>query len=144
MNLSRHIKIIDFVTTGNYASGTASRNGDSVDMSGWDGLLFICPMAAIAGSAVGDIHLETSINDSDFTDLEGTKVAIADDDDDQIFVIDLYRPLERYIRGVITKNGANAQAECPCYIQYTGRKLPVSNMGADQYELHTSPARGTK
>jgi len=77
-------------------------------------------------------------------DLTGTAIATADDDDDEIFVSDLYRPLERFVRIVVTKDASNAAAESAIYIQYKGKKLPVEDMGADEYELHVSPAEGTK
>lgn len=143
MNLSKHIKISDCL---DYASGTATRNGATLDMSGWDGVLVVCKHATIAGSAAGDIHMEQGADSglSDAADLAGTAIAIADDDDDQTFVIDLYKPTERYVRAVVTKNAANAQAESVLYIQYRGRKLPVTDMGAEAYELHVSPAEGTK
>ena len=143
MNLSKHIKHTLGLA---YASGTATRNGAILDMQGWDGVLMILTNATLAGSAAGDIHAESGAESdmSDAADLAGTKIAIADDDDDHVFCIDLYRPRERYVRGVITKNGANAQAESMMYIQYRGRKLPVADAGFDEYELHVSPAEGTK
>lgn len=143
MNLSKDIKV---TTCLDYASGTASRNGATLDMSGWDGVVAIIKHATIAGSAVGDFHWEqgAASNLSDAADLTGTAIAVADDDDDEVWVSDLYRPLERYVRGVITKDASHAQAETVIYIQYRGSKLPVSNAGADAFELHVSPAEGTK
>ena len=143
MNLSKHIKVTVALA---YASGTASRNGAELDMSGWDGVLFIVTHATLATGAVGDIHMEqdTATGMGSAADLEGTKIAIADDDDDQIFCIDLYRPRERFVRGVVTKDASNAQAESAIYIQYRGAKLPVSKAGFNEYELHVSPAEGTK
>ena len=143
MNLSRHIK----VTVGlAYASGTATRNGAELDMSGWDGVLMIMTTATVAAGAVGDLHAEqdTATGMGSAADLAGTAQAVGEDNDDEIYVLDLYRPLERFVRGVVTKDGSNAQAESLIYIQYTGRKLPVTDMGADNYELHVSPAEGTK
>lgn len=143
MQLSQHIKYTLGLA---YASGTASRNGAELDMSGWDGVLMILTNATLASSAAGDLHAEGTATSGTYSsaDLLGTKIAIADDDDDQVMCLDIYRPLLRYIRGVVTKNGSNAQAESLMYIQYTGRKLPVSDSGFDEYELHISPALGTK
>jgi len=143
MNLSRHIKVTQALA---YASGTAVRNGAEVDMQGWDGVIAIVTMATIASSAVGDIHWEqdTATGMGSAADLTGTAIATADDDDDEIFVSDLYRPLERFVRIVVTKDTSNAAAESAIYIQYKGKKLPVEDMGADEYELHASPAEGTK
>lgn len=141
MALSENIEIADCL---DYASGTSSRDGTSVDMQNWEGVMFICKHATIASSASGDLHLETSSDDSSFNDLEGTKIAVADDDDDEVFVLDLFRPQERYVRPVVTKDGSNAQAETVVAVKYRGRKVPVTDAGADEYELHISPDEGTK
>jgi hypothetical protein len=143
MNLSKHIKYSLGLV---YANGSAVRNGAIIDMSGWDGVLIIVSNAAIAVGAVGDVHAESGAqsNMSDAADLTGTAIATAADDDNEVKCIDLYRPRERYVRGVITKDTSNNQAESMMYIQYRGRKLPVSDSGFDEYELHISPAEGTK
>jgi len=143
MNLSRHIKVTQALA---YASGTAARNGAEVDMQGWDGVIAIVTMATIASSAVGDIHWEqdTATGMGSAQDLTGTAIATDEESDDEIFVSDLYRPLERFVRIVVTKDASNAAAESAIYIQYKGKKLPVEDMGADEYELHVSPAEGTK
>ena len=143
MNLSRHIKVTQALA---YASGTAVRNGAEVDMQGWDGVIAIVTMATIASSAVGDIHWEqdTATGMGSAADLTGTAIATDEESDDEIFVSDLYRPLERFVRIVVTKDASNAAAESAIYIQYKGKKLPVEDMGADEYELHVSPAEGTK
>ena len=143
MNLGKNVKIVNAL---DYVSGTSSRNGAEVDMQDWDGILAIVKMATIAGSAAGDIHWEqdTATGMASAADLEGTAIAIADDDDDQIFVSELYKPQERFVRIVVTKDSSHAQAESAVYILYQGRKVPVSDMGADEYELHVSPDEGTK
>lgn len=143
MNLSKHIKMTKCLA---YASGTASRDGAELDMVGWDGVLAIVINATIGSSASGDFHWEQDVvtGMGGAADLTGTKIAIVDGDSDKVVISDLYRPRERFVRGVITKDGSHAQAESVIYLQYRGRKLPVANMGADSYELHVSPAEGTK
>jgi len=131
-----------------YAEANAAREGAVLDMEGFDGVIGIVHCAAIAGSAVGDIHFEqdNAVGMGGAADLEGTAIAIADDDDDQIFACDLYRPREQFVRAVVTKNGANNQAESAIYIQYKARKEPVVNTEADvlTLEQHASPDEGTK
>ncbi|KPK71860.1 MAG: hypothetical protein AMJ84_05445 [Acidithiobacillales bacterium SM23_46] len=143
MNLGKQIKI---TTALDYAEAAASRNGAVLDMAGWDGVIGVVKHAAIATGAAGDIHWEQGedSNLNDAADLAGTKIAVADDDDDQVFVSELYKPRERYVRLVVTKDASHNQAESAIYIQYRGRKQPVSKAGADEYELHISPAEGTK
>jgi len=143
--LSDKVKISEMLP---YLSGTAARNGAALDMEGFEGVLIIVKHATLAGSAAGDVHAEQGDESdcSDGADLLGTKIAVADDDDDQIFILDIFRPRKRYIRGVVTKNEAQAQAESAIYVQYGARKQPVVNAVADTVEIeqHLSPAEGTK
>ena len=82
---------------------------------------------------------------SDAADLAGTGITVAADDDNQIFVLDIFQPAERYVRVVVDKDAANATAEDAIYIQYAGRTVPFDNNQTDAvtYELHVSPAEGT-
>ena len=144
MNLSSHTQI----RTGlDYASGSTDRNGDVFDTAGFEGVLMCFKFAAIATGAVTSIKAQQGAvsNMSDATDLAGTAQSVADDDDNQIFIIDIYKPLERYVRGVVDKDASNATAEMMFYIGYGARELPTTMTLADEvtYERHISPAEGT-
>ena len=78
-------------------------------------------------------------------DLTGTSQTVAANDDDQIFIIDLYRPLERYVRVVIDKDASNAVGASAIYVQYGASEGPVVQTVTDEvtYELHVSPVEGT-
>lgn len=144
MNLSADVKV---TTALDYASGSADRNGVTLDMLGYEGVLIIVKFATIATGAVTAIKAQqgAASNLSDAADLAGTGRAVADDDDNQIFQIDIFKPTERYVRLVIDKDASNATAESAIYIQYGAHKLPVSNNVTDAVttELHVSPAEGT-
>jgi len=141
------IKNVKISTALDYASGSSSRNGAIVDMQNYDGVLMIVKFATIANGATTSIKAQQGqlANMSDAADLAGTAISVADDDDNQIFVIDLYKPRERYVRLVVTKDGSNNAAESAIYVQYSGRKMPIDNNVTDAvtYELHVSPAEGT-
>lgn len=144
MNLGKDTKI---TTALDYASGTADRDGAALDMQGYEGVLMIVKFATIAAGATTSIKAQQGAQSdlSDAADLEGTGITVAADDDDQVFVIDLYRPQERYVRLVVDKDGSNAAAESAVYIQYGPRNRPVDNNVTDEvtYELHVSPDEGT-
>ena len=76
-------------------------------------------------------------------DLEGTAQTIADDDDDETFYIDLYRPRERYVRVVVDRATQNAVVASAEYIQYGPRKKPITHGTGVSGETHASPAEGT-
>lgn len=144
MSLSQDVKI---TTALDYASAATDRNGATLDMQGFEGVLMIVKFATIAASAVTAIKAQQGAESdlSDAADLAGTGQTVADDDDNQVFVIDLKNPTERYVRLVVDKDGTNATAESAVYIQYGAKKLPISNNVANAVttELHVSPAEGT-
>lgn len=141
------IKNIKITSALDYASGSADRNGAVLDMSGYEGVLMIVKFATIASGATAKIKAQQGAQSdlSDAADLAGTGISVADDDDNQIFIIDLHKPQERYVRVVVDKDGSNATAESAIYIQYGGSKFPINNNVADAvtYELHVSPDEGT-
>lgn len=130
-----------------YASGTADRNGATLDMQNFESVKMIVKFAAIADGAVTSIKAQQGdeSNLSDASDLEGSGQTIAADDDDQIFIIDLVKPTKRYVRVVIDKDAANAVAEMALYEQYDPREKPVTLTVADEvtYERLISPDEGT-
>ena len=145
MNLGSNVY---FTTCLAYASGTAARNGAELDMQGYDGVMAIMMVAAAGASNTGDLHFETATvtGFSGGTDLLGTAIVTDGDSDDEIFVVEIYKPLERYLRAVVTKDTTNTIAESVIYLQYKGAKRPTDNIVTDvcTHELHVSPARGTK
>jgi hypothetical protein len=144
MNLSQNVKVVSAL---DYASGASDRNGATLDMQGYEGVLMIVKLAAVATGATVSIKAQqgTKSDASDMADLAGTGVTVADDDDNQVFMIDLYRPAERYVRLVVDNDGTNASAQAAVYVQYGAAKRPVSNNVTDAVttELHVSPAEGT-
>ncbi len=144
MNLSKDVKITSAL---DHAEASADRNGATLDMEGYEGVLMVVKFGDIAGSAVTSIKAQqgAASNLSDAADLEGTGITVADDDDNQIFVIDVYRPQERYVRVVVDKDASHNTEEMAWYIQYGPKKKPVDNNVADTIttELHVSPAEGT-
>ena len=140
--LSENIKI---TTALDYASGTADRNGATLDMKGYDGVLVVCKLATIATNATTSIKMQSGAASdmSDAADLTGTGVTIADDDDNEVKFIDLYQPRERYVRCVMDKDTSNACAESVVYIQYRGKSAPVTQPSGVEGETHQSPAEGT-
>lgn len=148
MNLSKNDKISIAITPTEGVAGTADINGAILDMQGFEGVLMAVTFGAITGSAVTSIKAQqgAASNLSDAADLAGTAQTIADDDDDQTFYIDLFRPTERYVRLVVDRGTQNAVVASATYIQYgiqSARKAPVTHGTNVSGELHVSPAEGT-
>lgn len=139
---------LKITTALDYASGTADRTGATLDMSGYQGVLMVVKLATVAAGGTNSIKAQSGAASdlSDAADLLGTAQTIADDDDNQIFVINLYQPQERYVRLYVDKDATNACAESALYIQYGGAgALPKLASVADTLtlETHFGPAEGT-
>lgn len=130
-----------------YTSASADRSGAAFDMAACEQVLGVVKFAAVASSAVTSIHWQMA-DDSSFAvnaeTCEGTKIDVADDDDNQVFASMLTKPRRRYVRIVINKDASNATAEVAVYIGLNVKKSPPDNSEADvTYEEHVSPASGT-
>ena len=130
-----------------YASGTADRPGAALDMAGFDGVLMGVKFAAIATGCTTSIKAQCH-DDASFgspSDIEGTAITVADSDDEQIFLIDIVEPPQRYVRVYVDKDTSNASGEMAWYVQYKAKNLPQSNNVTDKVtcELHVAPVVGT-
>ena len=147
MGNAKGITDVKITSALDYASGTADRTGAILDMIDYRGVLMIVKLAVIATGGTNSIKAQqdTAANMGTAADLLGSAQTIVDDDDNQIFVIDLFEPAERYVRLYVDKDTSNAMAESAIYVQYGARKRPVENTVTDlvTYERHMSPAEGT-
>ena len=145
MNFSKQIKITQAITPTDGAAGTADINGTTLDMQGFEGVLVEVVFGTITSGAVTSIKMQqdTASNMGTAADLTGTAQTVADDDDDQIFYIDLYKPLERYVRLVVDRGTQNAVVAGATYLQYGAHEQPVSHGATVSGEIHISPAEGT-
>jgi hypothetical protein len=127
------------------AAGATAVNSDIIDMAGYEGVRFILAMGAItAGAATSaKVQQNTANSGTGMADLEGSLQTIADDDDNQIFVFDVYRPRERYLRLAISRATQNSAVDGLVVEYYGGRKQPPTEPATTTTEKHSSPAEGT-
>lgn len=137
MNLLKNTKLTKVLALS--ASAGTALNTASVDMQGFEGVMFFGRMAT--NNAANFANLAQSIDDTTFNDLLGTKVVPGDDADS--FCIDVYRPLERYVRLEVDRGGANTIVGDIYAIQYGARKAPTSQGATIDSEMHISPIEGT-
>jgi len=143
MILSQHVKIIKVsAATG---AGQTAINSTAVDMKGYEGVLFMVTVLAITTAGVQSINAAQDVaSNGSFTDLLGSKVTIADDDDNQTFWLDVYQPSKRYVRLEVAR-GTQDSAFGEIYaIMYGAHQLPeVNNTATVTGEAHLTPAEGT-
>lgn len=139
MNLSEVVKI----TKVHAAEGAAAAThySDIVDMADWDGVIFLASIGTAATNNGVKAQQDTDSAGATMADLEGT--SILSDGTQTDFVLDIYRPSERYVRLAVLR-GVSSTIESMWAIQYRGRKMPVDNeTTAQAAEMHASPAEGT-
>lgn len=140
MNLSTRIKM---TKVGDYASAaTSAVNSTAIDMSGYDGVLFLTTMAvANAGNTINAAQGALS-DGSDAADIEGSKVVCTGAK--EALWLDVYKPKDRYVRLEAVRTASSAMGEIYA-IQYGGRILPEDNVTAGTLtgKLLISPAEGT-
>lgn len=145
MNLSKNYKITRVENAA--AAGQTAVDSDSVDMANFEGVEFEVLMGSITTGGVQSAKLQQSEDDGDadgWSDIEGTSQTIADDDDNQVFVLEVRRPTKRYVRCTVSRATQNSVVDGIVARRYGGRVKPATN-GATigGVETHASPEEGT-
>lgn len=131
MNLVKNTDIRECLAPIAAASNTDS-NTDIIDMQGYDGAVFITPITDSVDTGVAALTIEqnTANSDTGMAALSGavhTKTSAANDDlNNTCLVVDIYKPRERYIQGVVTSTTANIAFGNTLVIKYKGSKAPVT------------------
>lgn len=140
MNLSSDTKLR--LIKAAQVAGTSAVESTVVDMSGFEGvLLFGTINVANAGNYI-KAQSGTDATVTDAADLTGTKVVCGYTG--EVLWIDLYRPLERYVRMVGIRGSSTATGDFYAML-YGAHTKPTDNLEDDVIdgELHVSPAEGT-
>ena len=140
---TKRIKVDGTNYTG--AANTTDLTSEYVDTQGFEGARFICGFGAITSGAVTSVKVQQcDTSGGNYADLEGTGITVADDDDNQITVVEVYRPRERYLKHVVDRGTQNAVIDFLIVELYGAIEQPVSadSMTVSQ-EIHNSPAEGT-
>jgi hypothetical protein len=121
------------------------QNSDILDMQCYDGVCFIVPVTDSVATGVARLTVEQNSENSDsgMAALSGAEAAgacaVNDDLNDKLLIVDVYRPRERFVQGVITSETANIAFGNMIAVQYNGSKFPV---GADPSVIQAISAFG--
>lgn len=127
-----------------HATGSADRNGTTIDLQGFHGVAFAVHFGAVAGSATVIKAQGGHLADmSDAVDLAGTAQSVVDADDDKVFIVDIANARHRYVRLLVDKDGANSTTESAVAYLYNADKVPVVQPSDALAEFHHAPAAGT-
>ena len=132
------------IASGSRAAGMADINGGSFDCQKYRSLAAILEFEDIEANAVTSTHWEGSDNSTTWKDLEGTKIDVAADDDNQVLVTGLERPVHRYNRIVVDRGTANAALHTALYMAGWARDTDVVH-DSDVHSVtwFASPDEGT-
>lgn len=127
MNLASNIKI-SWVKALIASSDSTDGNTAILDMAGFDGVVFVTPVTtATAGSVVAlTVEENTANSDSGMTAIAGAVATKTSPANGTLLVVDVYRPREQYVQGVITSATQAATFDATIAIQYKGSKLPIA------------------
>lgn len=132
LNVTEIIKAADGATS----AGT-DVNGITIDTSDCEGVILF---ARIATANVGNfLKAQEGDTTSPTADIAGSKVIATTNGD--VVALDIYKPLKRYLRGVIVRAGANTVTGDLFAVKYGAKKLPDN--GASVNKIIASPAAGT-
>lgn len=144
--LGPDIKVIDNAVAATAAGATAV-NGATIDMAGYEGVVFIVRFGALTATQVTSLKAQQDSDSGGGTmaDLLGSKTAnLADGDSGKSLMLDIFRPAKRYVRCVVNRGTANAVIEGGIAILYGGSSRPAANPSTIvSFETHVSPAEGT-
>lgn len=107
-------------------------NSDILDMSGYDGVVFIVPIEDSANTGVATLTVEASTTSADtyMAAIAGAVATATDAGGDalngKLLIVDVHKPLKRYVQAVLTSTvGLIAFGTCIA-IRYAGHKAPVT------------------
>lgn len=130
-NLLKNIKI-----TYGHALIPAANNTDVgttiVDMAGWDGVMCIQPIYDSANTGVATLTGRSAATNVAGAALAGAVATKTDSGGDALnggcLVVDIHKPIERYVDFNIKSTVANVAFDAAIIIQYKGRKVPVTQV----------------
>lgn len=107
------------------SDGQATTNSTSVDMNGFDGVLFVGITGTITGSGTVTLTGSQSADDSTFALLAtatASVVATAAAESDNFLALDIFKPGDRYVRVTMVRAVANSVYSGTLAIQYQARE----------------------
>lgn len=130
--LSKNVKILSVYdpTTGTSTGILATA---TVDMAGFDGCMFILTMGNCSTAVSMTAQAATSTTAGDFATItKGTSnVTVSSTEANRAMMIDVYKPLQRYLRCTINSTGASNTGCGTVAIQYGARVAPTTNASTD-------------
>lgn len=127
MQLSKNINVIK-VSNGATA-GTTEVDSSILDMAGYDGVMFIVDLGTVTDASVMTLTVQqnTANSTSGMTAITGAAATFtASTSSNKAMLVDVYRPLDRYVRAAFTRTTQNAVVNTIIAIQYKAKFQPTT------------------
>ena len=130
-NLTKNVKVTRVLTS--QVAGTSDTLSTSIiDMAGFEGVMFVAELGDVTNTAVLTLQAQqnTANSTSGMATLSGTSAQAAYDTtsgDNKVLILDIYRPLERYLRAQLVRATANLVIDSVLAIQYGSRVAPTTH-----------------
>jgi hypothetical protein len=122
-------------------AGTSEVLSDVIDRDGFAAVAFVGSIGTANAGNYAKVLQGAASDMADGADLAGTKVVTGDNGDS--FLIDVYQPVERYVRVSVTRTASTVTGDIYAVL-YNPERKPVAAQGATiDSEFHQSPAEGT-
>lgn len=114
------------------AGSSIDNNSDRIDMSGYEGVIFVASVTDSVDTGVATLTVEQNSADQDsgMAALAGavaTETSASNDDlNDKLLIVEVHRPRERYVQAVRSSSTANIAYGSLLAILYGRRKGPVT------------------
>lgn len=114
------------------AASNTDSNSDIIDTANCDGVVFIVPITDSVATGVATLKVEqnTANSDSGMAAISGALVTgtctTSDDLNNQLLVVEVHKPRERYVQGVVTSATANIAFGNMIAVKYGERKMPIT------------------
>lgn len=144
-----HASKVTRVANASAAGTTDIEPANGIDMAGFDSVTFIVAFGTIVSGAATSVKAQQSSavdgSGDAFSDIEGSSITVADDDDDGLVLLEIAQATKRYVRPVVVKATQNSTVDGIIALQHGARTQPVTHdattvIGA---ERHRSKPEGT-
>jgi hypothetical protein len=145
MNLSNEVQVDQVL--GYFAAGQVAKNSDILDMANFEGVIFIAGFGTIieAGTLNVQVQQDTDPAGGTMATLAGTAAHTVTAANAALthsaIIVDCYKPVERYVRCVVTPAAQNAVILGVVAIRYMGRTKPELSTGLLKRTIIVSPAQ---
>jgi len=128
------------------AAGQGTTTSDEVDTAGVDSVAFLVSIGAITATGTVTVHAEQDVvtGMGGAADLAGSAQAYTDADSNKLLILEIHRPMERFVHCVCVRAVANAVLNGIYAIKSMAKNRPVAQ-GATVVasKILLSPAEGT-